>query len=126
MGCNYYAIPKATEKLKNEIILAVNLEDFTTVKRLIPIEVHIGKSSGGWQFCFNHNNWQYFEKSKESLVAFLLACDIFDEYDRPVSNEEFWNLVENKKGGQAHLTWNGSECGTMQFGLNFSNSTDFF
>ena len=79
MGCNYYAIQKATDDLKKKIIDAVNSNDFVLAKKMIPETIHIGKNSGGWKFCFNHNNWEYFEKSKESLEVFLLACEIYDE-----------------------------------------------
>ena len=125
MGCNYYAIPKATDDLKKKIIDAVNSNDFVLAKKMIPETIHIGKSSGGWKFCFNHNNWEHFEKSKASLEVFLLACEIYDEYDRQVTNDEFWEMVKAKEEGKGHLIWNGQECGTMEFGLNFSNSTEF-
>lgn len=125
MGCNYYAIPKATDDLKKKIINAVKSNDFLLAKKMIPETIHIGKSSGGWKFCFNHNNWEHFDKSKESLEQFLLACDIHDEYDAPIPNNIFWELVKNKENDKGHLFFNGQVCGTMEFGLNFSNSTHF-
>ena len=125
MGTNYYAIPKATEELRKRIISAVERGDFINAKIMIPDKIHIGKSSGGWQFCFNHNDWEYFEKNRESIEVFLLSCEIFDEYDMCISNYDFWQMVEAKKQGKAHLTWNGHECGFIEAGLNFSNSINF-
>ncbi len=125
MGCNYYAIKRATDDLKKEIIDAVNSNDFVLAKELMPEKIHVGKSSHGWKFCFNHNNWEYFEKSRESLEEFLLACDIYDEDGSKVSSDEFWEMVESKEFGKGHLFCNGRRCGTMEFGLNFSDSTEF-
>lgn len=125
MGCNYYATPKITSELKNKLVEAVESENFILLKKLIPEKIHIGKSSGGWQFCFNHNDWYYFERTKLSLYQFLLNCDIYDEYDVFISNEDFWNMVSIKGNGKAHLEWNNHICGLIEFGLNFSTSTNF-
>lgn len=125
MGTNYYAIRKASDDLKAKIILAIKQDDFETAKNLIPEKVHIGKSSAGWQFCFNHNDWKYFKRSLQDLEEFLSSSKITNEYGEDVSSDEFWKMVELKKDGKKHLFWNGRECGTMEFGLNFSNSTSF-
>lgn len=62
--------------------------------------IHIGKSSGGWKFLFNHNNWKYYDYSRKSINTFLESCDyIYDEYDRRITVEEFWALVDSKKDG---------------------------
>lgn len=120
MGCNYYAIKKADDELKTKICEAVNDNKFGLAMELMPKEIHIGKSSGGWQFIFNHHNWEYFQESLESLKEFLLSCDIFDEYNRAISSDAFWELVKNKSASMGDF-----EYGTLHFGLNFSNSTEF-
>ncbi len=125
MGTNYYAIPKATEVLKKRIIEAIEKNDFDLARNIMPTKIHIGKSSGGWAFCFNHNDWVYFGKSKDSLQDFLLQYEILTEYNEIVLNDDFWQMVDSKKDKQKHLTFNGQECGRMEFGLNFSNSTKF-
>lgn len=62
--------------------------------------IHIGKSSDGWKFLFNHNNWKYYDYSKESINAFLECCDcIYNEYNEKITIEEFWTLVDSKKDG---------------------------
>lgn len=119
MSTNYYAIPKATDELKEQIINLVKEGDFITARKLMPDEIHIGKSSAGWQFCFDHNNWKYFNHNKASLEVFLLSCDITDEYGRDVSNKDFWELVESKK----HLKADGDRL--FVEGLVFANYTNF-
>ena len=87
MGQNYYAIPKLNSRLKKKILEAVNSDDFMLAKKLIPEEIHIGKSSVGWKFLFNHNNWLYFSKSIESLKSFLLSSDIINQYGESITND---------------------------------------
>lgn len=121
MGTNYYAVTKlskADKKLLKEAISSDNLVlvmDFVAHRR-----IHIGKSSLGCQFCFDFNKGIYY-KDKPSLISFLDRCKIYDEYDREISIEEFWEMVENKKGGEAHL---GSEFFMIE-DLRFSNTTGF-
>lgn len=55
-------------------------------------DVHIGKSSAGWKFCFNP-----FKKSFKEWKEWLIGKTIFDEYDREVPFEKFINLVEDKQ-----------------------------
>jgi len=99
MGTNYslYKIPtwEELEKIKS----LIDEENLLEVKRIIPDKIHIGKSSSGWEFLFNHNDWKYFDKSKKSLKDFVSQCNIEDEYGRIISNDDFWNMVESKKGG---------------------------
>jgi hypothetical protein len=97
MGTNYYAIPLATYEVKQQIKMAVDDNDFNTAKNLLPERVHIGKSSGGWQFLFNLNEEKYYKDHRESIEGFLNRCQIVDEYNDPVSSLEFWHLVEAKK-----------------------------
>lgn len=137
MGCNYYAIQtkkiaELEEQKESKIKEAGGLvgifpliREYYDSKISKLADIHIGKASYGWMFCFNHNNWKYFDQSKESLENFLLDCDIVDEYQRPITNEEFWKMVKEKENDKGHLIYEGLEVGTMQFGLNFSNSTDF-
>lgn len=147
MGTNYYAIPKATDELKKKIIEKVTAGELGLAKQLIPDHVHIGKSSAGWQFCFNHNNWEYFGKSLESLDAFIKAAQIEDEYGTPIDYDKFWAMVNSKKDGldgkEYYTNWEkynidfdgkpyprpsyvpanyGQE---THFGLYFSDSTEF-
>lgn len=67
-------------------------------------EVHIGKSSAGWEFSFqgyigeeNNPKIMSFEDWKRELQA---DGKIFTEYGEEVSFEDFVKLVEDKKEGQ--------------------------
>lgn len=153
MGTNYYAIPKWDDsKIKSSIIKKVKKDDLDGA--IILIEqlkimnqgIHIGKSSCGWKFCFDHNNWKYFEKDKQSIVDFINSCEIIDEYNSPISTDEFWKLVESKKDGidskEYYTNWRKYNIGLdgkavqpsyipNDYGefyvddLNFSTATDF-
>lgn len=65
--------------------------------------LHVGKSSVGWAFIFRGHpdrgivtsvDWR--KRIAESL------CGLYDEYDRLVTPEEFWELVEAKRGGRVN------------------------
>lgn len=102
MGTNYYGRIIPTEEKKEEMINAIRDGRYLDAISLLPYQVHIGKSSAGWQFCFNHNNWEYFGKSVESLKEFLSSCLIYDEYGESISFDDFWQFVESKKDGLDH------------------------
>lgn len=146
MGTNYYAKPKVTKELKSKMVAAIESNDFKEVGRLLPSEIHIGKSSAGWRFLFNHNGWEYF-KDIESMKDFLMNCQIVDEYEMEISNEDFWQLVKEKEndidGMEYYTNWDkynkmpgGRVCqkpsyipynygDEYHFGLRFSTSTEF-
>jgi uncharacterized Zn-finger protein len=70
-----------------------------------PIEFHIGKSSIGWVFSFRgYRDGSQSPTGKPILSAAdwknamkQIAGDVIDEYDRPMSQEAFWALVDAKK-----------------------------
>jgi len=59
-------------------------------------EIHLGKSSAGWQFSFQYNGGRYY-KSVEEMKEWLKGRTITDEYGREVSHDEFWGLVDMKQ-----------------------------
>jgi len=59
-------------------------------------EIHLGKSSAGWKFCFNLNGGKYY-KNYEELKEFLQDKVIKDEYGKVVSFETFIKLIKNKQ-----------------------------
>lgn len=59
-------------------------------------EIHLGKSSMGWQFLFAYNGGDYY-KDVDELKEWLKGKTIFDEYDRAVSHDDFWSLIEAKQ-----------------------------
>ena len=120
MGTNYYAIKKATPSDKKRIKQLIDLDQWQQVRRELPEEIHIGKSSMGWSFCFDHNHWEYWGKTKKSLESFLGECFIYDEYGSFWELKDFWELVNDKKDGR-----NGEHV-EYHDGLKYSKSTDFF
>lgn len=59
-------------------------------------EIHIGKSSAGWQFLFNYNGGQYYT-NKQSLLDWLDTVEISDEYGRIQTKEEFMDGLFDRK-----------------------------
>lgn len=97
MGTNYYAIPKLSDQKKAELHKAIDDNDVQALRREAPEEIHIGKSSFGWVFLFNHHDWEHFEQSCESVHNWLKEQFIYNEYGEKLSFDEFWSLVEGKK-----------------------------
>ena len=79
MGTNFYWFKKKQKKGS----------DCTT-------GLHIGKRSAGWVFHFQAYDDPYL-KSFTDYKEFLKKGYIYDEYDEPVSYEEFIELVEETK-----------------------------
>ena len=105
MGTNVYAhkIKIAEDpdfkKILNKIVKSIQNEDFELLDELNEERVnkwnsnivHIGKRSGGWKFLFNHNNWKYYDYTRESINNFLKSCyKIVNEYGQEITPEEFW------------------------------------
>lgn len=119
MGTNYYAMLKVSTETIEKIKAAADRNDMFAVRDLTPTPIHIGKSSGGWQFCFNHNDWQYFEPNRGSIGNFLRECIIRDEYGKFCSYEEFWKMVAVKCLDKIDAY------GTIHDNLFFSKWTEF-
>lgn len=96
MGTNYYAVKR---------------------KPTIESPIHIGKSSGGWLFCFQTQNdtwrdipvvWNNYNEVKEWLNKYTNGKDkpytILDEYDREITYKDFITLVETKQKDKHNLS----------------------
>ena len=120
MGTNYYWVPtKEVVKSKYDLLLKrieeLNIEDagetadlFASIKdgwdRLSPwdeftagLNVHLGKRSSGWKFCWNFNNNKYYD-SKETLLEFIRSGRVVDEYGTEEPVDEFIKMA---------LEWDG-------------------
>lgn len=64
-------------------------------------EVHLGKSSHGWQFTFQYNGGQYY-KTVDEMKIWLSDKNIKDEYGKTISHPDFWNMVKSKQGAKRH------------------------
>jgi hypothetical protein len=67
-------------------------------------ELHLGKSSMGWRFTFRAHNDPHIH-STEDWKKRMKEGLIFDEYGCPVSEKEFWEIVEAKRDGKAHESY---------------------
>ena len=161
MGTNFYRIPTESEMIERKARLAKMVADldisplsicqgFTYdnpdgFDRYSPwdiftenIEVHLGKRSMGWKFCWNfHNNMHY--SNKESLESFVRSGRVIDEYGTEISPDEFLEMAyswctdglavnaeyeaeQRKRGGH---TWGPSHYDREIEGLRVSSSTSF-
>ena len=117
MGTNYYRIPTESEiETRKEQLLARVHEmpvtptfienDFRFIDNpndewssLSPWDefvdgtnIHLGKRSSGWKFCWNFHNNQYY-KDKESLLNFIRSGRVVNEYGDEMDREEFITMA---------------------------------
>lgn len=59
--------------------------------------LHIGKASYGWKFLFRANDNPDTHSIKDWRRILVDGCQIVDEYDRPVSADDFWKIVEARQ-----------------------------
>lgn len=112
MGTNYYRIPthEEMETRKQTLIGFVNnlnlsASDVASGFKFIsprkdwewfsPWEmfledtnIHLGKRSSGWKFCWNFHNNKYYS-NKEELLIFIRSGRVVDEYNEEQDVEEF-------------------------------------
>lgn len=160
MGTNYYRVPTVAEmeqrkeKLQNRVA-EMDLSP-ANIKRGFPVEgqedlfdqynpwdeftqdtqVHLGKRSGGWRFCWNFHDNKYYS-TKEELFKFIRSGRVVDEYGEEQDPAEFIKMAiewcpdglvfdetyERKRGS-------GFFCGPKYWdrevdGLRVSTSTEF-
>lgn len=125
MGTNYYGKKIPTETDKQAIALLVLKGDFNgAIHALKSFEaIHIGKSSSGWRFLFNHNNWDYY-KDWQSFCDWLLTVEIVDEYGESKSKDELIALIKEKELSATQIPSN-TDWYIEKDGMQFSKSTEF-
>lgn len=69
-------------------------------------ELHIGKSSMGWKFLFNGND--FYRSNFDSWMEEFKHPNkqIYDENNQKLTLEEFLDIVEKKSEGKCHLDSN--------------------
>lgn len=72
MGTNYYVKIKDAGTYKAMLAEMTSKNDFFGVYKMTNcvkygMKVHIGKSSGGWKFVFNHNDRVFYDLTRASL-----------------------------------------------------------
>jgi hypothetical protein len=79
MGTNYYIKQKKCKTCGNT-----------------PDEIHLGKSSAGWQFTFQFNGGRYYKNMPE-MKEWTKGKKIYDEYGKYVGHGTFWKMVKEKQ-----------------------------
>lgn len=115
MGTNYYRIPQASEMDERKYKLLENVANMEltpdNIERnfCLPKEdsfdcesvwdkfidgtnIHLGKRSGGWKFCWNFHKNKYYS-NKEELLSFIRSGRVVDEYGEEQVVEEFITMA---------------------------------
>ena len=116
MGTNYYRIPtvEEMESRKQTLIGFVNNLELSPenieggFKLISPSKdwewfspwemfsmdtnVHLGKRSHGWKFCWNFHKDKYYS-DKESLLEYIRSGRVVDEYGEEINVEEFITMA---------------------------------
>ena len=115
MGTNYSRIPRKEEislkreKLLRDIrVLSLSPEeiemDFRSIDKggfekwnpweefTVGTNVHLGKRSGGWKFCWNFHKNKYYS-NKEELIKFVLSGRVVNEYGEEIDTWEFLDMA---------------------------------
>lgn len=125
MGTNYYGRRIPTIVDKSAIVYLVLKGDFNAaiyaLKSSDPI--HIGKSSAGWRFLFNTNDWDYY-KDWQTFCDWLDTVEITSEYGDTKTKDEFIALIKEKELSATQRPTN-TDWYIEKDGMQFSKSTEF-
>lgn len=117
MSTNYYRIPTVKEIESKKLKLIQEVIDLdlspSTIERNFRQEkpdtfflespwdrfidntnVHLGKRSSGWKFCWNFHNNKYYS-NKEELLKFIRSGRVVDEYGEELEVNEFILMALN-------------------------------
>ena len=103
MGTNFYAIIPVKQriadklkKLSNELVNGTDIDSYkdelkNIQKEISECQVHLGKRSCGWSFCWDANNLKYYKPSLISIKEFIKENNaiIQNEYGEEFSWEQF-------------------------------------
>ena len=165
MGTNYYRIPteEQMEARKQTLIQQVASMDMSVenlereMKYISPTKdwewfspwemfiegtnIHLGKRSSGWKFCWNFHKDKYYS-NKETLLEFIRSGRVVNEYGEEQDVEEFiamalewgepdgwvvneiYRLKERAKGHGSYWTDDEKYDDLIIDGLRVSSSTD--
>lgn len=119
MGCNYFLVNKNEIKILEKVNILLEKEK-AYFFICHPMKIHLGKSSGGWQFCFNDNNWKYYSSRLDMIYAWTMKYQIVDDFDNKITFKEFWDIVKKSK----NQMFDEQNCRYVN-GLMFFNGTNF-
>lgn len=115
IGTNYYRIPQASEMDERKFKLLERVANLDLSPSNIECEfnepiddqwgrenpwgifingtnIHLGKRSSGWKFCWNFHKDKYYS-NKEELLSFIRSGRIVDEYGDEQDVEEFITMA---------------------------------
>ena len=166
MGTNYYRVPTHEEMLNRQqtLIQQVTSMDMSIenlereMKYISPTKdwewfspwemfingtnIHLGKRSSGWKFCWNFHKDKYYS-NKEELLTFIRSGRVVDEYGAEWNVEDFitmalewgepdglvvnelYRIKERAKGHGSFWLDNEKHDDLIIDGLRVSSSTDF-
>jgi len=160
MGTNFFRIPTTIEIMNRSAKLVrqidgldiFNPKDVSKEFRIIEgdsewsmnspwdeftkgMNVHLGKRSDGWRFCWNFHDCKYYS-NKETLFDFIRSGRVIDEYGTIIDNEEFIKMAleweqPNGLDNQTYYRKNPSQYYSLKHddiyidGLRVSSSTEF-
>lgn len=93
------------------------------------IKVHLGKESSGWKFIWNFNKNKYYS-DKRTLLNFIRAGRVVDEYGCLIPNEEFikdaleWGQPDGHVYNEEYIRTHPSERNIFSTTENFSKIID--
>lgn len=119
MGCNYFLVNRNEAEILEKVNIILKQENAHHF-HCSPMRIHLGKSSGGWQFCFNHNDWKYYSSRLDMLYAWTMKYKIIDQYDSEISYKDFWDIVKSSE----NQLFDNENCKYVN-GLMFFKGSDF-
>jgi hypothetical protein len=115
MSTNYYRIPTFEEMEERKALLALRIaqlemtpaeieRNFNTIpindweynnpwsEFMDGVNIHLGKRSNGWKFCWNFHNDHYYHDLK-TLYEFVLAGRVVNEYGEEIEPADFMEMA---------------------------------
>ena len=110
MGTNYFKVLPLTqddidkldnilEQVKSEIMEdgEISYETKEQFEEFSKRKIHLGKSSIGWQFLWNHNDGKYYDPNLKSIEKFLNEPgEIIDENGEKYTSQSFMDDIRHK------------------------------
>ncbi len=160
MGTNFYRIPTESEMNERKFKLLQNVTDLKVTPSDIECgfrfvvddqwnsespwdtfingtNIHLGKRSYGWKFCWNFHDNKYYS-NKEELLEFIRLGRVVDEYGDEQDVEEFITMAlewfqpdghivnaEYEKDKSVGHVWGPKYYDLIIDGLRVSKSTEF-
>ena len=86
--------------------------------------IHLGKSSGGWQFSFQYNGGKFY-KNVEEMKEWLKDKEIENEYGEVITQKAFWNMIEDKQKEKLNHAEYVKERENINFIINGYSFSDY-